>query len=60
MPIGGRCLLNFLVPEAALIRVRRLIERGDYSSKYGGLSFGVASSYSSEFARVISVLRLCF
>ena len=28
-------LINFFVPDAALIRGRRLIEAGAYSSKYG-------------------------
>ena len=31
----GRRLLNFFVPNAALIRGRRLIGGGAYSSKYG-------------------------
>ena len=33
--IGGAALINFFVPDAALIRGRRLIEGGAYSSKYG-------------------------
>ena len=33
--IGGAALINFFVPNAALIRGRRLIEGGAYSSKYG-------------------------
>ena len=34
-PIGGVALNNFFVSNAALIRRRRLIEGGAYSSKYG-------------------------
>ena len=40
--IRGRhraALINFFVPGAALIRGRRLIEGGAYSSKYGSVSF---------------------
>ena len=33
--IGGAALINFFVPDAALIRGRRLIEGGAYWSKYG-------------------------
>ena len=33
--IGGAALINLFVPDAALIRGRRLIEGGAYSSKYG-------------------------
>ena len=33
--IGGAALINFFVPDAALIRGRCLIEGGAYSSKYG-------------------------
>ena len=33
--IEGAALINIFVPDAALIRGRRLIERGAYSSKYG-------------------------
>ena len=58
VPIRGQSLLTFFVPDAALIRGQRLIEGGAYSSKYSRLSIGLAFSYSSEFARVISVLRL--
>ena len=32
---GGAALINFFVPDAALIRERRLIEGGAYSSIYG-------------------------
>ena len=32
---SGAALINFFVPDAALIRGRRLIEGGAYSSKYG-------------------------
>ena len=33
--IGAAALINFFVPNAALIRGRRLIGGGAYSSKYG-------------------------
>ena len=33
--IGGAALINFFVPDVALIRGRRLIEGSAYSSKYG-------------------------
>ena len=33
--IEGAALINIFVPDAALIRGRRLIEGGAYSSKYG-------------------------
>ena len=33
--IGFTALINFFVPDAALIRGRRLIEGGAYSSKFG-------------------------
>ena len=32
--VGGAALINFFVPDAALIRGKRLIEGGAYSSKY--------------------------
>ena len=34
-------LINFFVPDAALIRGRRLIEGGAYSSKYGTLKIHI-------------------
>ena len=33
--VGGAPLITFFVPDAALIRGRRLIEGDAYSSKYG-------------------------
>ena len=52
VPIRGRRLLTFLS------QMQRQLEGGAYSSKYDRLSISFASSYSSEFARVISALRL--
>ena len=42
-------LINFFVPDAALIRGRRLIEGGAYSSKYGNREWLVITT---SFARV--------
>ena len=51
--IQGRHLLkkNFFVPDAALIRERRLIEGGTYSSKYGKWNF-------KKFKTITTVLAL--
>ena len=46
--IGGAALINFFVPDAALIRGQRLIEGGAYSSKYGTLLCGSIRAESSE------------
>ena len=37
--MGGEALITSFVPDAALIRGRRLIEGGAYSSKYGKPKF---------------------
>ena len=52
VPTWGRHLITFWS------QMQRLFEGGAYSNKYGRFSIGVASCYSSEFARVISALRL--
>jgi len=47
--IGGPALIDFFVPDAALIRGRRLIEGGTYSSKYGSGAVGCTQNNSRIF-----------
>ena len=42
--IGGAALINFFLPDAALIRGGRLIEGGAYSSKCGSYNCGILKS----------------
>ena len=50
VPIRGLRLLTFFVPDAALIRGRRLIEGGAYSSKYNVTILHVKKIHGTQWS----------